>query len=212
MMKTITPITNPDQLREAIARCRAAQAEFSTFTQEQVDRIFLAAASGQHQTKQHNKACRSHCIFKSCRDLLAEELEPHGIDAQKQDLAAVQTGNGQQIDKSQVDADISHEVPHGGEGHPGHFADLVGDAHGTHHILGTDLSGQHHFDAQHGRLQIRHRIFEGIADLTEKGQRLGSQIEAVQQSFSSVRIRRSARVKASAIALRSRSGLSPTTD
>ena len=44
-MKNITPITNPDQLREAIARCRAAQAEFSTFNQEQVDKIFLAAAT-----------------------------------------------------------------------------------------------------------------------------------------------------------------------
>ena len=51
MTKNITPITNPDQLREAIARCRAAQAEFSTFTQEQVDRIFLAAASAANKAR-----------------------------------------------------------------------------------------------------------------------------------------------------------------
>ena len=50
-MKNITPITNPDQLREAIARCRAAQAEFSTFNQEQVDKIFLAAASAANKAR-----------------------------------------------------------------------------------------------------------------------------------------------------------------
>ena len=51
MAKNITPITNPDQLREAIARCRAAQAEFSAYTQEQVDKIFLAAASAANKAR-----------------------------------------------------------------------------------------------------------------------------------------------------------------
>ena len=45
------PITNPDALRAAIARCRRAQAEFSSFNQEQVDRIFLAAASAANKAR-----------------------------------------------------------------------------------------------------------------------------------------------------------------
>ena len=51
MTKNITPITNADQLREAIVRCRAAQAKFSTYTQEQVDKIFLAAASAANKAR-----------------------------------------------------------------------------------------------------------------------------------------------------------------
>ena len=51
MTKNITPITNPDQLREAIVRCRVAQAKFSTYTQEQVDKIFLAAASAANKAR-----------------------------------------------------------------------------------------------------------------------------------------------------------------
>ena len=51
MKKTYEPITTPDALREAIARCRQAQAEFSTYNQEQVDRIFLAAASAANKAR-----------------------------------------------------------------------------------------------------------------------------------------------------------------
>jgi len=51
MKKTYELITTPDALREAIARCRQAQAEFSTFNQEQVDRIFLAAASAANKAR-----------------------------------------------------------------------------------------------------------------------------------------------------------------
>ena len=44
-------ITNMEQLEQAIARCRAAQEAFASFTQEQVDRIFLAAASAANRAR-----------------------------------------------------------------------------------------------------------------------------------------------------------------
>ena len=44
-------ITNVAQLEQAIARCRAAQEAFASFTQEQVDRIFLAAASAANRAR-----------------------------------------------------------------------------------------------------------------------------------------------------------------
>ncbi len=40
-----TPVTNAEELSAAIAGIRAAQRQFATYSQEQVDRIFLAAAS-----------------------------------------------------------------------------------------------------------------------------------------------------------------------
>ena len=45
MTKTYTPVTTPEELTAALARTRKAQDAFSTYTQEQVDAIFLAAAS-----------------------------------------------------------------------------------------------------------------------------------------------------------------------
>ncbi len=39
-----TPIENVEALEAALARIKAAQKEFSTYTQEQVDKIFFAAA------------------------------------------------------------------------------------------------------------------------------------------------------------------------
>ena len=45
------PITNTQQLEEAIVRCRKAQAEFANFTQEQVDKIFLAAATAANKAR-----------------------------------------------------------------------------------------------------------------------------------------------------------------
>lgn len=53
MTKIYEPVTAPDQLREAIARCRAAQEIYSTYTQEQVDKIFLAAASAANKARIH---------------------------------------------------------------------------------------------------------------------------------------------------------------
>ena len=38
-------VTNSQELTEAMARCRQAQARFATYTEEQVDKIFLAAAT-----------------------------------------------------------------------------------------------------------------------------------------------------------------------
>ncbi len=45
------PVTNVEQLKEAIARCRAAQAKFAEYTQEQVDAIFRAAAIAANKAR-----------------------------------------------------------------------------------------------------------------------------------------------------------------
>ena len=50
-MQNYISVTNPEELKEAIARCRKAQAEFATFTQEQVDKIFLAAATAANKAR-----------------------------------------------------------------------------------------------------------------------------------------------------------------
>ena len=44
-------IANTEQLEQAIACCRAAQERYASFTQEQVDRIFLAAASAANRAR-----------------------------------------------------------------------------------------------------------------------------------------------------------------
>ena len=51
MTKQYTPVTNSQELNDALARCRAAQEKFSTFTQAQVDAIFLAAAIAANQAR-----------------------------------------------------------------------------------------------------------------------------------------------------------------
>ena len=50
-MKNYIPVTNMEELNAAFDRCRKAQAEFATFTQEQVDKIFLAAASAANKAR-----------------------------------------------------------------------------------------------------------------------------------------------------------------
>ena len=50
-MTNYQPVTNTDELHEAMNRCRKAQAVFSAYTQEQVDRIFLAAASAANKAR-----------------------------------------------------------------------------------------------------------------------------------------------------------------
>ena len=50
-MPNYMPVTNMDELNEAFARCRAAQAKFATYTQEQVDKIFLAAATAANKAR-----------------------------------------------------------------------------------------------------------------------------------------------------------------
>ena len=44
-------VTNAQELTETLERCRAAQAQFATYTQEQVDRIFLAAATAANKAR-----------------------------------------------------------------------------------------------------------------------------------------------------------------
>ena len=51
MAKNYAPVTTAEELTEALKRCRAAQAVFTTFTQEQVDKIFLAAATAANQAR-----------------------------------------------------------------------------------------------------------------------------------------------------------------
>ena len=51
MMKTYAPVTNAEELTAAMARTRAAQEKFSTYTQEQVDAIFLAAAMAANKAR-----------------------------------------------------------------------------------------------------------------------------------------------------------------
>ena len=51
MKYTYPTVTNSEELSAAIARVRAAQKQFATYTQEQVDKIFLAAATAANQAR-----------------------------------------------------------------------------------------------------------------------------------------------------------------
>ena len=51
MTKTYQPVTTSQELTQALSRVRAAQAKFATYTQEQVDAIFLAAATAANQAR-----------------------------------------------------------------------------------------------------------------------------------------------------------------
>ena len=50
-MTNYIPVTNTDELTAALARCRQAQAIFATYAQEQVDKIFLAAATAANKAR-----------------------------------------------------------------------------------------------------------------------------------------------------------------
>ena len=50
-MTSYTNVTNTEELTAVLARCRQAQAVFATYTQEQVDRIFLAAATAANKAR-----------------------------------------------------------------------------------------------------------------------------------------------------------------
>ena len=50
-MTNYNPVTNTEELTATMNRCRAAQAVFATYTQEQVDRIFLAAATAANKAR-----------------------------------------------------------------------------------------------------------------------------------------------------------------
>ena len=51
MEKMYAQVTNTAELTDALERCRAAQQKFAEYTQEQVDRIFLAAASAANRMR-----------------------------------------------------------------------------------------------------------------------------------------------------------------
>ena len=51
MKKQYTPVTNTEELAQTLKRCREAQAKFATFTQEQVDKIFLEAAIAANKAR-----------------------------------------------------------------------------------------------------------------------------------------------------------------
>ena len=44
-------VTNTQELTQLLARVRAAQEQFSTYSQEQVDKIFLAAATAANKAR-----------------------------------------------------------------------------------------------------------------------------------------------------------------
>ena len=46
-----TPVTNIEELNAALARVRAAQQQYANYTQEQVDRIFQAAAAAANRAR-----------------------------------------------------------------------------------------------------------------------------------------------------------------
>ncbi len=50
-MTNYPTVTTPEELTQVMARCRAAQAQFATYTQEQVDKIFLAAATAANKAR-----------------------------------------------------------------------------------------------------------------------------------------------------------------
>ncbi|MBQ6839099.1 MAG: bifunctional acetaldehyde-CoA/alcohol dehydrogenase [Oscillospiraceae bacterium] len=51
MTKQYAPVTTTEELNQALVRVRAAQAKFATYTQEQVDAIFLAAATAANRAR-----------------------------------------------------------------------------------------------------------------------------------------------------------------
>ena len=51
MTKTYPPVTNPQELTEAIRRVRSAQRKFASYSQQQVDAIFLAAATAANRAR-----------------------------------------------------------------------------------------------------------------------------------------------------------------
>ena len=51
MEKNYLVVDSVEKLEEAIARTREAQKKFATYTQEQVDKIFLAAASAANKAR-----------------------------------------------------------------------------------------------------------------------------------------------------------------
>ena len=51
MNTTYTPVTTPEELTAALEHVRAAQTAFATYSQEQVDKIFLAAATAANKAR-----------------------------------------------------------------------------------------------------------------------------------------------------------------
>ena len=51
MKKEYAPVTNTQELADALQRCREAQRKFATFTQAQVDKIFLEAAIAANKAR-----------------------------------------------------------------------------------------------------------------------------------------------------------------
>ena len=49
--RTYETVDSPETLEAAIARVREAQRKYAAYTQEQVDRIFLAAATAANQAR-----------------------------------------------------------------------------------------------------------------------------------------------------------------
>ncbi len=50
-MRNNSTVTTPEELTQVLDRCRKAQEQFATYTQEQVDKIFLAAATAANKAR-----------------------------------------------------------------------------------------------------------------------------------------------------------------
>ena len=102
MEKQYAPVTTPQELTDALSRCRAAQKKYAEYTQEQVDKIFLAAATAANQLRiplaklaveetgmgvVEDKVIKNHCaseyIYNAYRDTktcgVIEEDTAYGI-------------------------------------------------------------------------------------------------------------------------------------
>ena len=78
MTKKYLQVTTSEELTAAMARVRAAQEKFASYTQEQVDKIFLAAATAANPAAP-KAADDDQDIFNLFRRLLLNICNPVGF-------------------------------------------------------------------------------------------------------------------------------------
>ena len=83
-------------------------------------------------------------LIDALLDLLVEVAAHGGLDEEEEDHAAVEDGDGEQVEDAEVEGDVGHEAD---EGHPaGHLdslVDLGSDADGAGEGAHGDLTGEH---------------------------------------------------------------------
>jgi len=89
MKKNLSIVNREESLRELIAKVREAQRQFATFTQEQVDKIFLAAASAANKQRiplakmAVEETGRGTVEVKITKNIFASEYVYHSIKYNK---------------------------------------------------------------------------------------------------------------------------------